>query len=352
MSVKSLLVVASLALSVLIGVVLGRSGADTDAVAQATRPVRIGLSLDTLKEARWTRDRDAFVEHARSLGADVTVLSANSDDNRQVADVETLVTAQMDVIVIVPHDGRAMARGVEIAHRAGIPVISYDRLILDSEPDLYITFDNERVGELQARYILEALRDAPRPIRLVRIYGSRTDNNAALFKAGQDKGLREAIDKGEVQVLHEDWADDWKPENAKRIMNAAITRHGRNIHAVLASNDGTAGGAIQALREEGLAGRVVVTGQDAELVAVQRIVAGEQAMTIYKPVQQLARRAAEAAVALARGKPIIARAAIDNGRTEVPTVLLDVVTVTRGNVEDTVVADGFHAREDIFQGRQ
>jgi D-xylose transport system substrate-binding protein len=352
MSVKSLLVVASLALSVLIGAVLGRSGAGNEAAAVDTRPVRIGLSLDTLKEARWTRDRDAFVEHARSLGAEVTVLSANSDDNRQVADVESLVTAQMDVIVIVPHDGRAMARGVEIAHRAGIPVVSYDRLILDSEPDLYITFDNERVGELQARYILEALRDAPRPIRLVRIYGSKTDNNASLFKAGQDKGLREAIDKGEVQVLHEDWADDWKPENAKRIMNAAITRHGRNIHAVLASNDGTAGGAIQALREEGIAGRVVVTGQDAELVAIQRIVAGEQSMTIYKPVQQLARRAAEAAVALARGRPLIARAGIDNGRTEVPSILLDVVTVTRDNVEDTVVADGFHSREDIFQGRQ
>lgn len=351
MSVKSLLVIASLALSVLIGVVLGRQGSsDAAHVPLDSRPVRIGLSLDTLKEARWTRDRDAFVEQARTLGATVTVLSANGDDNRQVADVETLVTAQMDVIVIVPHDGRAMARGVEIAHRAGIPVISYDRLILDSAPDLYMTFDNERVGQLQAQYILDALRDAPRPIRLVRIYGSKSDNNAALFKAGQDAGLREAIAAGEVEVLHEDWADDWKPENAKRIMNAAITRHGRNIHAVLASNDGTAGGAIQALREEGIAGRVIVTGQDAELVAVQRIVAGEQSMTIYKPVQQLARQAADAAVSLARGRPLVARDAIHNGRADIPSLLLDVVTVTRDNMETTVIADGFHAPEDVFQG--
>jgi len=351
MSVKSFLVIASMALSVLIGVVLGRQGTAGDGVAPDARPVRIGLSLDTLKEARWTRDRDAFVAQAGTLGAEVTVLSANGDDNRQVADVETLVTARMDVIVIVPHDGRAMARGVEIAHRAGIPVIAYDRLILDSEPDLYLTFDNERVGQLQAQYILDALRDAPKPIRLVRIYGSKTDNNAALFKAGQDAALRDAIASGQVEVLHEDWADDWKPENAKRIMNAAITRHGRNIHAVLASNDGTAGGAIQALREEGIAGKVIVTGQDAELVAVQRIAAGEQAMTIYKPVQQLARRAAETAVALARGRPLVARDAIDNGRTQVPSLLLDVVTVTRDNVEDTVIADGFHTREDVFQGR-
>jgi D-xylose transport system substrate-binding protein len=351
MKVKSILVIASLLLSVLIGLVLARQGAGEGSDdAAGKRLVRIGLSLDTLKEARWTRDRDALVARAGELGAQVTVLSANGDDNRQVADVESLVTAGMDVIVIVPHDGRAMAKGVEIAHRAGIPVISYDRLILDSEPDLYITCDNERVGQLQAQYILDALRDGPRPIRMVRIYGSKTDNNAVLFKAGQDAALREAIAAGSVEILHEDWADDWKPENAKRIMNAAITRHGRNIHAVLASNDGTAGGAIQALREEGVAGNVIVTGQDAELVAVQRIVAGEQAMTIYKPVQQLAKRAAETAVALASGRPLIARNGTQNGRTEVPTILLDVVTVERGNVEQTVVADGFHPREDVFQG--
>jgi len=348
MSVKSLLVVASLALSVLIGLVLGGRGGDA-VIAAADRPLRIGLSMDTLKEARWTRDRDAFVTKAGELGAQVTVLSANGDDNRQVADVESLVTQKMDVIVIIPHDGRAMARGVEVAHRAGIPVISYDRLILDSEPDLYMTFDNERVGQLQAQYILDALKDAPGPIRLVRIYGSKTDNNAALFKAGQDAALRDAIASGRVQVIHEDWADDWKPENAKRIMNAAITRHGRGIQAVLASNDGTAGGAIQALREEGIAGNVIVTGQDAELVAVQRIVAGEQAMTIYKPVQKLAARVAEVAVSMARGRPLIATAATNNGRTDVPTILLDVVTVTRDNVEQTVVADGFHARADVFQ---
>jgi D-xylose transport system substrate-binding protein len=254
----------------------------------------------------------------------------------------------MDVIVIVPHDGRAMARGVEVAHRAGTPVIAYDRLIVDSDLDLYITFDNERVGELQAQYVLDALASRPKPVEIVRIYGSKTDNNAFLFKAGQDAALEDAIADGTVIVIHEDWADDWKPENAKRIMNAAITRHGRDIDAVLASNDGTAGGAIQALREEGIAGGVIVTGQDAELVAVQRIVGGEQTMTIYKPVQELAKRAAEAAVALATGRPLIAKDEIDNGQVQVPTILLDVVTVTRDNVEETVIADGFHTREAIY----
>jgi D-xylose transport system substrate-binding protein len=350
MSFKSFLVVASLAVSVLIGLVIVRgSAAHGSAVDPAAGPkvVKIGLSLDTLKEARWAKDRDAFLARAKELGAQVTVLSANSDDTRQVADVESLITSKVDVIVIVPHDGKAMAKGVEVAGRAGIPVIAYDRIIVDSALDLYMTFDNEHVGELQAEYILEKLKGGPKPIKLVRIYGSKTDNNAVLFKNGQDKALKGAIASGAVVVVHEDWADDWKPENAKRIMNAAITKHGHGIDAVLASNDGTAGGAIQALREEGLAGKIVVTGQDAELVAVQRIASGEQSMSIYKPVQALAKRAAEVAVALATGKPVVAKAELDNGKRQVPTILLDVVTVTKENIDSTVVKDGFHTRKEI-----
>ncbi|HYQ28859.1 MAG TPA: substrate-binding domain-containing protein, partial [Polyangiaceae bacterium] len=341
----------SLAVSVLIGLVLGRgSGAQGQAAGPASGPkvVKIGLSLDTLKEARWAKDRDAFLARAKELGAQVTVLSANGDDTRQVADVESLITSKMDVIVIVPHDGKAMAKGVEVAGHAGIPVIAYDRIIVDSNLDLYMTFDNQHVGELQGKFILEKLKDAPKPIKLVRIYGSKTDNNALLFKQGQDAALKDAIASGAVVVVHEDWADDWKNENAKRIMNAALTKHGHGIDAVLASNDNTAGGAIQALKEEGLGGKVVVTGQDAELVAVQRIVGGEQAMTIYKPVAALARRAAEVAVALATGKPVVAKAELDNGKRQVPTILLDVVTVTKDNVDSTVVKDGFHSREEIY----
>jgi D-xylose transport system substrate-binding protein len=349
--VKSFLVVASLAVSVLIGLVIARgSGAQAAGTGPATlaKVVKIGLSMDTLKEARWAKDRDAFVARASELGAQVMVLSANGDDTRQIADVESLITSGVNVIVIVPHDGKAMAKGVEVARRAGIPVIAYDRLIVDSDLDLYITFDNERVGELQARYILDKLKDGPKPIKLVRIYGSKTDNNAALFKKGQDKALKDAIASGAVQVVHEDWADDWKPENAKRIMNAAITKLGRNIDAVLASNDGTAGGAIQALKEEGIAGKVLVTGQDAELVAVQRIVAGEQAMTIYKPVLDLAKRAADTAIALASGKTLVVKDELDNGKRKVPTILLDVVTVTKDNVDGTIVKDGFHSHEAIY----
>lgn len=357
MRLRIALVVVSLVLSVLIGLSLGRGGSAQSGPAAgraaqrgpgAAAAVSIGLSLDTLKEARWQADRDMFVRRARELGASVRVLAANGDDTVQVGDVEKLITAGVDVLVVVPHDGRAMAKAVALAHEAGIPVVAYDRLIRDADLDLYVSFDNLRVGELQARYLLDHLPTAGKG-RIVRIYGARTDNNAALFKAGQDRVLAPLIERGDVRVVHEDWAEDWKPENAKRIVNAAITANGTAFDAVLASNDGTAGGAVQALAEEGLAGKVLVTGQDAELVALQRIVAGTQSMTIYKPLHALAQGAAELAVKLARGRPVIAPQSVHNGRTDVPSVLFDVVTVTRDNVDATVVRDGLYRREDIYR---
>ncbi len=345
MNPRIVLVIVSLALSVALGLVLSRSGTAVDAAVD-DRDITIGLSLDTLKEARWQADRDMFVKRAGELGARVVVLAANGDDTVQIGDVEKLITSRVDVLVIVPHDGTAMAKAVRLAHEAGIPVIAYDRLIRDSDVDLYVSFDNERVGALQAQYLVERV---PKPARIVRIYGAKTDNNAGQFKAGQDRVLEAYVARGDIEVIHEDWAEDWKPENAKRIVNAAITANGTRIDAVLASNDGTAGGAIQALSEEGLEG-VLVTGQDAEIVALQRIAAGTQAMTIYKPLHTLAQGAAELALKLATGKPIVARQTTHNGAIDVPSVLFDVVTVTRDNIVTTVIADGQVGYDDVYRG--
>lgn len=337
----------SCVLSVLTGLVLARGGPGQETQA-ADEPVRIGLSLDTLKEARWQMDRDLFVEHARRLGAEVLVQSASSDDVTQISDVEKLLTTGVDVLVIVPHDGTAMAKGARLAKEAGVPVIAYDRIIRDANLDLYVSFDNVRVGELQAEYLVERLGSEG---RIVRIYGSKTDQNAFQYKEGQDRVLEPLIARGDIEVVREDWADDWKPENAKKIVNAAITSHGAGgFDAVLASNDGTAGGAIQALTEEGLAGDKVVTGQDAELVACQRVVRGTQSMTVYKPLEVLASRAAEAAVKLARGGVVVADRRVDNGHEQVPAILADVRTVTRHNMVDTVVASGFHPYDAVYRG--
>ena len=345
---RILLVLVSLVASVLIGLALAARGGSATGKSRDDGIV-IGLSMDTLKEARWQADRDMFVRRAGELGAEVLVLAANSDDTVQVSDVEKLITNKVDVLVIVPHDGTAMAKAVTMAHEAGIPVIAYDRIIRDSDLDLYVSFDNERVGELQAKFLVDHL-PTPGKGRIVRIYGAKTDNNASQFKRGQDRVLEPYIARGDIVVVHEDWAEDWKPENAKRIVNAAITASGSGIDAVLASNDGTAGGAIQALSEEGLAGKVLVTGQDADTVALQRIAAGTQAMTIYKPLKTLTRGAAELAVQVASKRLVVARSTVDNGHGPVPAALYDVVTVTRDNLLDTVVRDGMATYDDVYRG--
>ena len=242
-----------------------------------------------------------------------------------------------------------MAAAVRKAHENDIPVLAYDRIINDADLDLYLSFDNVRVGEMQAKYLLEHL-PTPGKGRIVRIYGSKTDNNAVMFKQGQDNVLKPYIDRGDIIVIHEDWAEDWKPENGKKIMDAAITKHGDSFDGVLVSNDGTAGGAIQALLEAGLAGKKIVTGQDAELVACQRIVNGTQSMTIYKPLKVLATKAAEVAVQMGRGRIVVANQTVNNGKIEVPSVLSDVITVTKDNIDETVIKDNFHPKQEVYRG--
>ncbi len=357
MSIRNLLMIVSVVLSVLIGLVLARGGGGEGAakgsggggVSGGNGRVLVGLSLDTLKEERWQADRDLFKKRCEELGADVDVQAANGDDTQQIKDVESLITAGCRVIVIVPHDGLAMAKAVELAHKAGIPVIAYDRLIRDCDLDLYLSFDNVRVGELQAQYVLDHLPTKGKG-RLVRVFGAPTDNNAHLFKQGQDNVFGPAVERGDIKMVHEDWAEDWKPENAKKIVNAAITNVGHNFDAVVAAADGVAGGSIQALTEEGLAGKVIVTGQDAELAACQKIVAGTQSMSIYKPLKVLAATAAEAAVRMAEGKVIVAKQVVNNGKIDVPSILNQVYVAEKGNLVQTVIKDGFQKYDEVYRG--
>jgi D-xylose transport system substrate-binding protein len=306
--------------------------------------IRIGLSMDTLKEERWQRDRDLFVERARELGADVLVQSADGDDKVQTQQAENLLTQGVNVLVVIPHNGEVSASIVEASHRQNVPVVSYDRLIRNSEPDLYISFDNEKVGELQARYLLER---APKG-NYVLIGGAATDNNATLFRKGQMNILKPAVDRGDINIVADQWARDWLASEALRHTENALTQANNNVVAVVASNDATAGGAIQALEEQKLEGRVLVSGQDADLAGLQRIVAGTQSMTVYKPVAQLARRAAEAAVALARHETVESTSAINNGKVDVPSVLLEPLVVDKKNIIDTVIKDGYQKLEDVY----
>lgn len=306
--------------------------------------VTIGFSLATLQEERWQRDRDLFVAAAGKLGARVEVQAANNDEATQIAQAENLISQGVDVLVVVPQNAEASAAIVEKAHEAGIKVLAYDRLIRNSNLDLYVSFDNERVGEMQAEAITKLVPKG----KYVYIGGAETDNNAHLFKQGAFNVLQPLIDSGDIDVVYDQWTRDWNPANALANMENALTANANQIDAVVAANDGTAGGVIQALASQGLAGKVPVSGQDAELAAIQRIVEGTQTMTVYKPIRALAEKAAELAVQLAKGETIATDAAINNGKIDVPSVLLDPIAVDKSNIDDTIIADGFHSREDVY----
>jgi D-xylose transport system substrate-binding protein len=313
---------------------------------RAKGKIRIGLSLDTLKEERWQYDRNLFVAKAKELGADVLVQAANSNDALQNSQAENLLTQGIHVLVVVPHNGKSAATIVEAAHKLGVPVIAYDRLILDSDLDLYISFDNVKVGELQAGYLVTRKPKG----NYVLIGGAPTDNNAKLLRQGQMKVLEPYIKKGDIKIVGDQWANDWLPVEALKIMENNLTRNKNKVDAVVVSNDGTAGGAIQALAEQKLAGKVLVSGQDADLAACQRIVAGTQSMTVYKPIQRLAEKAAQVAVALAKKQGLIdATAPINNGKRDVPSVLLEPMQVDKANLDSTVIADGYQKKEEVYK---
>ncbi len=341
---------AALALLLPIAVGLGCSkSSTTDSSGKAggdKKKLTIGFSMDTLKEERWHRDRDIFKAKAEELGAQVLVQAANGDDTLQNSQAENLLTQGIDVLVIVPHNAKTVATVVASAHKLGVPVIAYDRLVLESDVDLYVSFDNVKVGELQADYLVKRKPAG----NYILIGGAPTDNNAHLFRDGQMNILKPFVDKGDIKIVTDQWANNWQPVEGLKITENALTKNNNQVDAVLASNDGLAGAAVQALGEQKLAGKVLVAGQDAELSACQRIAAGTQSMTIYKPIKLLADKAAELAIKLAKKEPIgEATRPVNNGKKDVPSVLLTPVVVDKDNLVSTVVADGYHKREDIYK---
>jgi D-xylose transport system substrate-binding protein len=313
------------------------------ATAPRTGPVRIGFSMDTLKEERWQRDKALVEQRAKEVGAVLDVQVANGDDAVQTRQADNMLTKGIDVLIVAPHNGEIAASIVEAAHRRGVPVIAYDRLIRNADVDLYISHQVVRMGELQGEY---ALRNKPKG-NYVLIGGSPTDYNAQLLRRGQLNILQPAIDRGDIKIISQQFAREWKPEEALRITEDALTRSGNKIDAIVASNDGTAGGAISALEAVGLAGKVLVTGQDAQKDAIQRIVKGTQTMTVWKEIQPLAFGAVDAAMKLARKEPLQTTEKVNNGKIDVPAILLSPSVVDKSNV-DAVIASGYHKREDIY----
>ncbi|ELY4590339.1 D-xylose ABC transporter substrate-binding protein [Cronobacter sakazakii] len=307
------------------------------------KDVKIGMAIDDLRLERWQKDRDIFVSKAESLGAKVFVQSANGNEETQMSQIENMINRGVDVLVIIPYNGQVLSNVVAEAKREGIKVLAYDRMINNADIDFYISFDNEKVGEIQAQSLVDKVPQG----NYFLMGGSPVDNNARLFRDGQMKVLKPFIDSGKIKVVGDQWVDGWLPENALKIMENALTANNNKIDAVVASNDATAGGAIQALSAQGLAGKVAISGQDADLAGIKRIIAGTQTMTVYKPITQLANTAAEVAVELGNDKQPKSDATLNNGLKEVPARLLTPIKVDKSNIESTVIKDGFHKKSEL-----
>lgn len=310
------------------------------------KKIKIGFAMDTLKEERWQRDHDAFKAHCEKLNVICEVTVADNKADKQANDVDNLLTKGVDVLVIAPHDATQAASMVEKAKKQNVPVISYDRLINSDKIDLYISHQVPVIGKKIAEYSLNKVPKGS----YVMVYGASTDNNALIMKKEQLAVLQPAIDKGDIKIVADNFMTDWKPEEALKFAENALTQNNDKIDAFVVSNDGMAGGVIQALAKRNLAGKILVTGQDAGLEALQNIAEGKQTMTIYKPIIPLASAAVEAAIKLANKQPLDTKPFMnDKIQKEVPSILLEVTAVDKANLMDTVIKDGYAKFDDVFK---
>jgi D-xylose transport system substrate-binding protein len=313
---------------------------DTKDADVTEQKIQIGLSFDSYVIERWQRDREVFVSTAQELGAEVNVQNANGDVNEQISQIEYLIEKKMDVIVVVAVDSEALSDVLIKAKETGIICVAYDRLVRNANVDLYISFDNEQVGRLMAQALVEGV---PEGGNIVTIFGPKTDHNVTLV----EQGFQEVMEGKDFNIIHSVYAKGWLAEEAYAAINASLEIN-EDIDGVLCGNDNLATQAVLALSENRLAGKVVVTGQDADLVACQRIVEGTQTMTVYKPVDKLAKAAAEYAVKLAKGEDIDVTSTIDDGSNDVPYIKLEPIAVTKDSIREIIIEGGFQQEEDVY----
>lgn len=361
--IGSILLVTILIAATLLGCTTATGGdaaaAPTQAVAETTgeetapaaTDIKIGVSFATMQEEKWQRDRAIMEAKAAELGIELVVQSANGDEELQNSQCENLITQGVDALIVIAQDSSTASAIVESAHEAGIPVVAHDRLIADCDLDYYASFDCYVVGQIQGQFALDHASSG----NYFLISGSPTDNNAHLMREGQMSVLQPAIDRGDIKIVVDQWCNGWSPEEALQYTEDGLSANNNDVSCVLTSNDGTAGAAIQALAEQGLAGKVIVTGLDAELAACQRVVEGTQSMTVYRRFALLDETAVEIAYMLVMGVDPATKFEVsttNNGKIDVPSVLLTdskyMYAATADRMQE-VIDDGWLAKEDIYK---
>lgn len=304
----------------------------------------IGISFDSFVIERWIRDRDVFVSTAKKLGADVNVQTANGSLDEQISQIEYLIKKGVDVLVVVAADCSALSNVMKEAKDAGIRTISYDRLIMDANTDLYVSFDNRKVGVLMAESLKEAI---PEGGEIFMIQGPEEDNNVRLIR----EGFEQELEGSSLEVVFKAKCEGWHAEYAASYVNSALLKY-PEVKGIMCGNDDIATQVIRVLSEKRLAGKIAVVGQDGDLAACQRIVEGSQTMTAFKCVEQLAQVAAKYAVQLAQGKEVEElgniNGSMNDGSYEIPFGILEPVAVNRKNIDEIIIDGGFHAEEEVY----
>jgi len=287
----------------------------------------IGLLMDQYNVERWAQDTTYFIQNVNKLGGKVICLSANGDPDKQLDQAKQLIDQKVDVLVILPVDLTKAAEIVNLSNKAAISVISYDRLIQEANVNYYVSFDNVKVGQLQADYIKNRLQKGT----VALIGGAYTDKNSFLLQFGQMGILQPYIERGDIKVVYNKMVKAWTFENGYEAAKECL-RNGK-VDAIICGNDLLARGAIKALEEKGLAGKVLVAGQDADSQARENIIRGVQTMSVYKSIEDLASNAARMAIDLAKGNSIFyATYTVNNGTKLVPSLLIDPISVNKGNI--------------------
>jgi len=305
----------------------------------------VGVSWSNFQEERWKTDEAAIKAELAKLGAKYVSADAGGSPEKQIADVDGLIAKGATTLIILAMDKDAIVPALAKAKAKNLPVVAYDRLI--EQPGVfYITFDNKEVGREQARGVFKVKPKG----NYVFIKGSPTDPNANFLRDGQGEVLADAIKKGDIKVVGEEYTDGWKPETAQKNMEQILTRNNGKVDAVVASNDGTAGGVIAALSGKGMKG-VPVSGQDGDHAALNRVALGTQTVSVWKDARVLGREAAAAAVALAAGKKVDGAVTWADGEKKVPmqSKFLKPVSITRDNL-DVVIKAGWITKEEACKG--
>jgi D-xylose transport system substrate-binding protein len=328
-------------------------GAAVFPASAKSKAVKIGLSFSDFELERWPMEQVIMTKLAQKKGAQVISQVANQDAKLQNDQIENMVLQGVDVIIIIAQDGAAAASAVNAAARDGVHCIAYDRLVKSNKLAAYISFDNVEVGRTQARGVLKKVKKG----RFVMLGGSPTDNNAVLFRNGQMEIIQPLVDKGDIKIVADQWVEGWSTAKALGIMENILTAQANKIDAVVASNDSTALGALQAMKAQGLAGKVPISGQDATAAGCKSIVEDELTMSVFKDVRLLSPMAIEMAIKMAKGKKVeglknytLAELTLDKKlKGSVPCKFLKVYGVDKDNMYDLIIKSKFQKYDDVYK---